>query len=321
MQKWQKILTNNFKKINNLIDFLQLKPSLAKNILKDPYFSLNLPMRLAEKIEKNNIDDPIFKQFVPDLSENKTKKGFCEDPTEDQTFNNNKLLKKYSNRALLLCSSACAMHCRYCFRKNFPYQRETDFSLELEEIKKSPCLQEIILSGGDPLMLPNSILKKLLLEIDSFSHIRRIRFHTRMPIAIPERIDQEFLNILASLKKQIVFVTHINHKKELDSDVLEGLKKIQSLKIPVLNQSVLLKNVNDNVNSLLELNEELSSSGIIPYYLHQLDKVKGSHHFEVPVKKGLKLVSNLRSLTSGYNIPEYVKEIPCKKNKTPVFDI
>ncbi len=317
MQKWQKVLTGNFKKINSLIDYLKLTSSSAKCLLKDPVFPLNLPLRLAEKMEKNNIQDPLFKQFVPLLAENESKKGFGEDPTKDKVFQKNKLLQKYSGRSLLLCSPACALHCRYCFRKNFPYQKKTDFSSEIEAIKKSSS-SEIILSGGDPLMLPSCQLKKLLWALDDIAHVKRIRFHTRMPIGVPERIDEELLEILSSTKKQIIFVTHINHKKEIDGDVIEALKKIQALKIPVLNQSVLLKDINDDAASLLELNETLSSSGIIPYYLHQLDKIKGAHHFEVSEKKGLDLIKKLRGLTSGYNIPEYVKEIPHKKNKTPI---
>jgi EF-P beta-lysylation protein EpmB len=317
MQKWQKKLNNNFKKIDDLINFLKIDPSKAKTILKNGPFPLNLPMRLAQKIKKNDLFDPIFLQFVPLLKEEKKLKGFCQDPTDDKKFQKNKLLKKYSNRALLLCSPTCAMHCRFCFRKNFPFENHSSFFKELEEIKKDSNLKEILLSGGDPLMLSNNILKKLLLEIDEMPHVQRIRFHTRMPIGIPERIDDEFLKILKSVKKQIIFVLHINHKNEfLDKDVILSLKKIRGLKIPILSQTVLLKNVNDDITSLLELNETLSSNGIIPYYLHQLDRVDGSGHFEVKIKKGLELIKQLQELTSGYNVFRYVKEIPHKKSKT-----
>lgn len=263
---WRQIQKNNFTSIAKLAGFLQLTPESREQLLESPRFVLNLPLRLAQKIEKNNLDDPIFRQFVPLKLELNTHPGYLADPVCDQAFRKGKtLLHKYKGRALWLTSSACAMHCRYCFRQNFPYESAlTDFAEELAYLKDNTDIQEIILSGGDPLSLSNPKLQEVLLAIEAIPHIQRIRFHTRFPIGIPERIDEEFLALLAQIKKQIVFIIHSNHPRELDEDVLGALRKIGKLGITLLNQSVLLKGVNDEENTFLELCQILVNGGILP---------------------------------------------------------
>jgi len=226
--------------------------------------------------------------------------------------------QKYSKRALLVTTSACAMHCRYCFRKNYPYQT-TDFKEEIEAIYLDQELEEVLLSGGDPLSLSDQKLFNLLDELEKIPHVRRIRFHTRFVMGIPERIHDDLIAKFKSLKKQIIFVVHINHASELDQDIFEALKKIQTLGIPVLTQTVLLKGINDCANVLSELFKALIDRGIIPYYLHQFDPVQGSMHFEVPLKQGKEIYLKLLEKLPGYAVPKYVQEIPHKLSKTPVF--
>ncbi|MFT4553220.1 MAG: EF-P beta-lysylation protein EpmB [Chlamydiales bacterium] len=319
---WRKIQRNNFTNAQNLSDFLMLDKQQASRITTRRNFPLNLPLRLAEKIEKGNLEDPILKQFIPTIEEELEIKGYTSDPVGDlQSKIDNKLLHKYHGRALLVCTSACAMHCRYCFRQNFPYEKstETPFDSEIQLLKEDSSISEVLLSGGDPLSLSNSVLSSLITRLSEIPHLQRLRFHTRFPIGIPERIDEELIEILSRTSLQIVFVIHCNHPRELDFDNLAALNKIQKLGIPILNQSVLLKDVNNCVNTLRSLCEKLIDNGIIPYYLHQLDRVKGAAHFEVPETEGLKLIRELQKVLPGYAVPKYVREIPGESNKTPLI--
>jgi KamA family protein len=208
------------------------------------------------------------------------------------------------------------MHCRYCFRQNFPYETaDKSFDEELTYLQNNP-ISEIILSGGDPLSLPDETLSSLFSSLESISHLKRIRFHTRFPIGIPERIDDAFLQILSRSSKQIFFIVHINHPKELDTDVINALKKIQRLGIPVLNQSVLLKGVNDDEETLLALSETLLNAGILPYYLHLLDHVQGTAHFSLPDERAPELIRYVQTHLSGFGVPRLVREEPGKPSKT-----
>ena len=319
ISNWRRIQLQNFTSWDKLSLYLDLPEEAKEKLLKKSTFPLNLPMRLAEKAVKNTLSDPILKQFLPSLEELKPHPNFVLDPVQDATFRkqNTRLLQKYKGRALLITTSACAMNCRYCFRKNFDYEAQNkDFSLELDLIRQDDSLKEIILSGGDPLSLSDEALQKLLMELDLIPHITRIRFHTRFPIGIPERIDDSFLSLLASIKKQIIFVIHVNHPKELDNDIYSAMKKIQRLGIPVLSQSVLLQGVNDSVPVLKELFENLSDHGILPYYLHKLDPVQGSAHFDVLEEEGKALMKELSTCLSGYSLPRFAKEEPQKPSKT-----
>lgn len=310
MIHWRQIQKENFTKLEQLGKYLELDLSYTS------LFPLNLPKRLAEKIEKGNLEDPILKQFLPREEEDKSPLSFVEDPVCDTSFQKtHRLLQKYKGRALFLPTSACAMHCRYCFRQNYPYDNKTDFTKELELIRNDPTLHEIILSGGDPLSLSDATLKQLIQELSSISHLKFLRFHTRFPIGIPERITDKFLEILENCPLQVVFVVHVNHPQELDEEIFAALKKVGALGIPLLCQAVLLSGVNDNVSTLKELFLSLASRGILPYYLHQLDKVKQAHHFEVPIKKGLALMEELRKELPGYALPKYVQEIPFEQSK------
>jgi len=317
---WRQIQRDNFTDWKKLLSFLEFDLSKAHLVLPQSKFPLNLPLRLAEKIEKGNWNDPILRQFIPTTEELKPSPLFVLDPVADSAFRSKpKLLHKYHGRALLLCSSACAMHCRFCFRHHFDYEtKDKLFIEELSAIAQEPSITEIILSGGDPLSLSNAQLQYLLEELEKIPHLKRIRFHTRFPMGIPERIDSAFLHILSSCKKQIVFIIHCNHFQEFDEDIFHHLKKIQQLGIPILTQSVLLRGINDDVQTLKNLFELLVNHGIMPYYLHQLDRVQGAAHFEVTEEKGKFLIHQLNALLPGYAIPKYVREIANQPSKTPI---
>jgi EF-P beta-lysylation protein EpmB len=316
---WQQILRNNFTRWNTLADFLELDEEQRRQLVQNPQFPLNVPLRLAKKMAKKTLDDPLLRQFLATVEEQQpSTRGFCSDPVGDQHFRRaSKLLHKYKGRALLVCTSACAMHCRYCFRQNFDYDVSNKlFEEELKILSEDSTIHEIILSGGDPLSLPDRRLQELLNALSAIPHIKRLRFHTRFPIGIPERIDEGFLEILPVDRFAIWFVIHANHPRELDALLFQRLKKLQLKGVVVLNQAVLLKDVNDDIDTLKELCETLANHSVLPYYLHQLDCVEGAEHFEVEEKKGLELMQQLEAQLSGYAVPKYVKEIPWKMSKT-----
>ena len=318
--EWRHVLRKNFTNWIALADFLELNEEQRKSIVYRPKFPLNLPYRLAEKIVKKNLDDPILKQFLPTVDETKSTDDFILDPVGDGCFQKTpKLLQKYQGRVLLVCTSACAMHCRYCFRQNYDYQYiDKSFDREIEIIAQDATLNEVILSGGDPLSLSDEILEDLLTQLSAIPHIKIVRFHTRFPIGIPERINDSFLNILRQCSKKIWFTVHINHPRELDPEVIDSLDQIQKLGIVILNQAVLLKGVNDDIETQKELCLTLVENGIVPYYLHQLDRVKGAMHFEADIASALAMLKELEAQLPGYAIPKYVQEIEGKPNKTNI---
>lgn len=321
MTSWKTILKSNFTKIDSLLDFLEFDPINREKILERSRFVLNLPKRLAEKMTKNNPSDPLFLQFVPLKLEQEHHPMHVMDPVGDCLAQKTpKFLHKYQGRALLMPTSACAMHCRYCFRQNYPYEvTKKGVDEELELIRQDTTISEIILSGGDPLSWSNDQLRTLLKSLSEIDHITKIRFHTRFPIGIPERIDSELLTIFSQHPQQIWFVIHCNHPLELDQDVLNALRQLRNAGAVVLNQSVLLKGVNDQEEVLCALSELLTANGILPYYLHQLDRVHGTAHFEVCEDQGLQLIESMKKRLPGYGVPKYVREIPAMPHKMDVL--
>ncbi len=287
-----------------------------------PPFPAKIPPKLAEKINPDDPLDPIALQFTPSPFEQHHADSYTDDPlNEQQFFITSRLIQKYRGRALLITTNTCPMHCRYCFRKFFACHKNTNktFTEEIDYITQDNTLSEIILSGGEPLSLPNNAINSLLTSLVNIPHINRIRFHTRFPIGYPERLDDELITILNNCKTQLVFVIHTNHPNELDHATFSALNKLQRIGIPILSQTVLLKNINDNTTSLANLFLALASHGIIPYYLHQLDPVAGSAHFHVPISTGKALIESLSPLIPGYAIPRYVQELPHKPSKIEVY--
>lgn len=314
---WRMILRKNFTRIDSFADFLELSVSQRAQLNLKSHFPLQVPFRLAQKMAKGTLDDPLVRQFLPTLEELEDHPGYVIDPVCDASFQQGgKLLQKYEGRVLLVCTSACAMHCRYCFRQNYDYESSKSFEEELSQIEQDLSIHEVILSGGDPLSLSDETLEQMLGRLAKFPHIRRIRFHTRFPIGIPERIDDSFLNLISSIPQQVYFVIHCNHPHELDQEILERLKLLQKIGCVILNQAVLLKGVNDHPSVLHQLAEQLSNHGILFYYLHQLDRVKGSAHFEVIDSKGKDLINMITKSLPGYAVPKFVREVAGEPNKT-----
>lgn len=316
---WRTILRKNFTRVEALANFLELNEKQRAQLTAYPDFPLQVPFRLAQKMAKGSLDDPLVKQFLPLLQERDVNPQFVLDPVCDASFQEEgKLLRKYEGRVLLVCTSACAMHCRYCFRQHFAYSSSKGFEEELTLIEQDLSIHEVILSGGDPLSLSDETLGQILGKLAKFPHIRRIRFHTRFIIGIPERIDEEFLNLIASLPQQVYFVIHCNHPRELDQEIFDRLRALQRLGCTILNQAVLLKGINDDVDTLQQLAEQLANQGVIFYYLHQLDRVQGAAHFEVEEEKGCSLIAEIAKQLPGYAVPKYVREVAGKPNKSPL---
>lgn len=308
---WREIQRRNITQIEELINFLELSEEQASKILDRSHFRLNIPLRLVQKIEKKTLFDPLLKQFLPQVEEEKEVIGFHSDPVGETVSKcAPRMLHKYHGRVLLVTTNSCVMHCRYCFRRHFDYATsDRNFEKEVELIRNDSSIKEVILSGGDPLSLSNRILGELLQQLESISHLTKLRIHTRFPIGIPERVDKELVEILTKSRLKVYFVIHTNHPKELDDHLFSYLHRLQKKGVVLLNQSVLLKGVNDDLDTLRELFETLVDQGVIPYYLHQLDRVEGGAHFEVTKERGHKLIDELRKLLPGYAVPRYVQEI------------
>ncbi len=316
---WRTLLRKNFTRVELLADFLELNEEQRGQLIVRSDFPLQVPLRLAQKMAKGTLDDPLVRQFLPLVQELEEHTDFILDPVCDASFQEEgKLLRKYQGRVLLVSTGACAMHCRYCFRQNFAYDPSKGFEEELTTIEQDLSIHEVILSGGDPLSLSDETLGHIFGRLATMAHIRRIRFHTRFPIGIPERIDNHFLDLIASLPQQVYIVIHCNHPRELDQDIFDRLRDLQRLGCLILNQAVLLKGVNDDAATLQELGEKLADQGILFYYLHQLDRVKGSAHFEVDEERGRALITDIAKQLPGYAVPKYVREIAGESNKTPL---
>ncbi len=232
------------------------------------------------------------------------------------------VLHKYAGRALLIATGSCAVHCRYCFRRHFPYAEETaaanGWREAVEHIRADISIEEVILSGGDPFSLSTLKLAELTSALASIPHLRRLRIHTRLPIALPERVDEELVRWLARLPWPVAIVLHANHANELDDNVADACTRLRATGASLLNQSVLLRGVNDSVDALAALSERVFACGVLPYYLHQLDRVAGAAHFEVDDATARDLIENLRGRLSGYLVPRLVREEPGMPGKTPL---
>lgn len=316
---WRKVLRTNITQKSDLVSYLELSETQAERIAPSRNFPLHLPRRLARKMGKGTLDDPLLRQYVPLLEERVDTKGFVQDPVGDgQSCVTDRLLHKYEGRALLLCTGACAMHCRYCFRQHYDYPASGPFDAEVEAIAADSSIKEVIVSGGDPLSLGNAVIGQLMERLQSIPHLRRLRFHTRFPIGIPERIDAALLGLLEACSLAVYFVIHSNHWLELDEDVLEALGQVRDTGASLLCQSVLLRGVNDNLDTLQKLCLTLVDHHIQPYYLHQLDRAQGTAHFEVDQEKGTCLIEALRQQLPGYAIPQFVREVAGQPSKTPL---
>jgi EF-P beta-lysylation protein EpmB len=286
-------------------------------------FPLVAPRGFVARMRPGDPGDPLLRQVLPLDLEEEDRPGFVADPVGDASAAVLPgLLQKYEGRALLIASGTCAVHCRYCFRREFPYD-ETPRGLEawrpaLERLSADESIIEVILSGGDPLILTDAALEELVQAIASIRHVRRLRVHTRLPIVIPERVTDELLLCLRGLRLVPIVVVHANHAQELDATCGEALERLVDAGIPTLNQSVLLRGVNDDPEALVRLCERLLELRVLPYYLHQLDPVRGATHFHVGEERGREIVAELRRRLPGYAVPRYVREVPGAGSKIPL---
>jgi len=284
-------------------------------------FPVFAPRAFVAKMQLGNPNDPLLRQVLPLDEEMTDSIDFVRDPVGDNAATLTPgLVKKYHGRALLITTGACAVHCRYCFRRHFPYDQAPssvdDWQPAFDKIAADPTIEEVLLSGGDPLTLVDSQLAGLATRLAEIQHVKRLRLHTRLPIMIPERLTDELLAWLQGTRLVPIVVVHANHAAELDEAVAHSLARLTDCGIPLLNQAVLLRGVNDNVNALADLSRRLIDLRVMPYYLHQLDRVTGAAHFEVPLEQGLELVEQLRTLLPGYGVPRYVQEVPSNLSKT-----
>lgn len=286
-------------------------------------FGLLVPRGFAASMRQGDAHDPLLRQVLPLRIEHIEHAGYSKDPVADTNAEHTPgLLQKYDGRALLIATGACAVHCRYCFRRHAPCQTlgacENRWEIAIGHIAADTSVHELILSGGDPLMLDDERLAELLRRLRMIGHLRRVRIHTRLPVVLPSRVTQRLCEILTAGPLAVIVVIHANHPSELDQSTEAALGKLHASGVRLFNQSVLLRAVNDNSQTLLELSERLFDCRVTPYYLHQLDRVTGAAHFQVADTEAIRLIDEMRTQTSGYLVPRLVRECPGACSKTPI---
>lgn len=310
---WQRELAAAITDPRELLAALDLDPALLDAAFTaSELFRLRVPRSYVDRMRKGDPRDPLLRQVLPIGAELEDVEGFVADPLGERASNRAPgLLQKYSARALLVTTEACAIHCRYCFRREFPYDEQFSggrWRQAVDAIEADTSIEEVILSGGDPLALSDARLAELAALLDPVDHLRRLRIHTRTPIVLPSRVDDGFIAWLGALRWPVTIVLHANHPRELDGAVVEALSRLRSSGVTLLNQSVLLAGVNDDVDVLCELSSALFDAGVLPYYLHLLDRVRGTSHFEVTEPRARALVGGMSRRLSGYLVPRLARE-------------
>jgi len=326
---WQKQLANMITDERELLEFVGLKSARkagnkpARSALK-PSFPLRVTHAFASRIGKGNPRDPLLLQVLPQPAESTETSQYLPQPLLEESFQRSPgVLQKYQGRALIIVNGTCAIHCRYCFRQNFPYQSMRQsrqlWQQTLSTIRSDHTLEEIIFSGGDPLLLSDKHLTGLIGDLEHIPHVNTLRIHSRIPIVLPARITDSLTAILAGSRLRIVNVIHCNHGNEIDQQVGDALTKLKSVSSALLNQTVLLRGINDNSDSLACLSRKLFDHDVLPYYLHMLDKVSGTAHFKADREALQKIMPELRSQLPGYLVPKAVQEIPGEPSKSPIL--
>ncbi|ENU29529.1 lysine-2,3-aminomutase-like protein [Acinetobacter sp. CIP-A165] len=325
-KNWQSQLSDLITDPLELLNLLELSTEqlLSGAILASEQFKLRVPRAFVGKMNIGDPLDPLLLQVLPHHLELEEHPAFVTDPLGEEAANQMAgVLHKYQSRFLLTLTGACAIHCRYCFRRHFPYQenlpKNDDWINIKQYIEQNPKINEVILSGGDPLTLSNRKLALWLERLASLPQIKILRIHSRVPIVIPNRVDKELISILKNSRLRIIVVVHSNHAAELDDYTCSKLLQLSLHHITVLNQAVLLKGVNDSAKTLTELSSRLFEARVMPYYLHVLDKVKGAQHFDLRSSEIDHIYSDILASLPGYLVPKLVREIAGEKNKTPLF--
>ncbi len=324
---WKKELANATRSVADLLEWLELG-HFIKITDTQPDFKCLVTDSFIDKMQAGNINDPLLQQVLPLNQEthSETQSNGTTDPVGDNNaLVSQGLLHKYHGRVLLISTGACAIHCRYCFRRSYPYQQSSCTTKALKQaldyLQKHSEIEEIILSGGDPLTLDNEKLAGLISMLESIKHIQTLRIHTRLPVVLPNRINSGLLDLLQSSRFQIVMVIHANHANELQNTESEKLHLLHKAGITLLNQSVLIKGINDNADILIALSKRLFQCKTLPYYLHLLDPARGAMHFNVSKKTALHLKSQIEEQLPGYLVPRLVQEIAENKAKTAILSI
>jgi len=323
-EDWQDALKSLVTRPEDLVQLLNLsEPAFSAMTQASQDFPLRIPLDYIKRIQTTDLAHPLLKQFTPAPEELIKMEGFNHDPVEEQAKNPLPgLVHKYNGRVLLIVSSSCPVHCRYCFRRHFPYNNNRNSREQWQQainyIRNDDSISEVIYSGGDPLSAPDHQLSWLTAELAAIPHLKRLRVHTRFPVVIPQRITPELLSWLTGSRLLPSMVLHSNHPDELGEEVTLALVRLRRAGVTLLNQSVLLKGVNDRPETLIALSEKLYSCGVLPYYLHLLDRVDGAAHFEVPETEALAIYDALKASLPGYLVPKLVREEAGKPGKTIV---
>lgn len=325
-ESWQYELAEAITDPGQLLEALALDPALLTPALAAAArFRLRVPRSFVARMRRGDAHDPLLRQVLPIGEELIDAEGYSGDPLGESAANRAPgLLHKYRGRALLVTTGACAVHCRYCFRREFPYEAQVSDSGRWNEaiaaIAADTSIEEIILSGGDPLSLSNPRLAGLTARLAAIPHLRRLRVHTRTPVVLPARVDEGLTAWLRALPWPVVIVVHANHAQEIDRPVAAAFQRLHAAGARLLNQSVLLAGVNDSADALATLSTTLFDAGVLPYYLHLLDRVRGASHFDVPEARARALMREIRARLPGYLVPRLVREEAGAPGKTTVAD-
>ena len=322
--RWQQALREAVRDPRELLDLLgldRLAPRLSDEAMVQ--FPLRVPRGFVARMRRGDPRDPLLRQVLPLDDEMRPMPGFGLDAVGDGAAKTAPgVIQKYRGRALLVATGSCAIHCRYCFRRHFPYAEETaardGWRDAVDLIRRDASIEEVLLSGGDPLSLSNGKLAELTGALADIPHLRRLRIHSRLPIVVPERVDDGLMGWLTALPWPVTLVVHANHANEFDGTVDAALGRLRAAGVHLLNQAVLLRGVNDSVDALAALSERGFAAGVLPYYLHQLDRVAGVAHFEVDDAHARALHAGLAARLSGYLVPRLVREIPGDTGKRPL---
>lgn len=319
---WQRVLQDAVRDIHELAGLLDIPAARLRAVACESGFPLLVPRGFVARMRKGDLDDPLLLQVLPRAEEDVRAAGFSDDPLREQAIADQGVIRKYRGRTLLIASGACPVHCRYCFRREFPYAEQLasrhGWEGAIGKLRRLGDIGEVILSGGDPLSVANRGLEALFDALETIDSVRSIRIHTRFPVMIPERIDAGLLALLGRSSARIVVVVHCNHANEIDASVEAALRDLAGPADLLLNQSVLLRAINDDAATLANLSHRLFDCGVLPYYLNALDPVTGTAHFEVDDESARSLLADLRAELPGYLVPKLVREIPGASSKMPL---
>ncbi|MGV2989563.1 EF-P beta-lysylation protein EpmB [Vibrio sp. E150_011] len=322
-QNWLKQLSNAISDPYQLLEQLEIDATPWESGLRArKLFPMRVPQSFVDRMEKGNPYDPLLQQVLPLSQEFEVHSGYSQDPLEEQGAVVPGLLHKYASRALMIVKGGCAVNCRYCFRRHFPYQdnkgNKENWQLALDYIASQPDIDEVILSGGDPLMAKDNELEWLINKIEGIDHIATLRIHSRLPVVIPARVTDTLCELLQATRLNTVLVTHINHANEVNSEFTEAIGRLKAANVIMLNQAVLLKGINDSVDAQVALSRAIFNAGILPYYLHVLDKVQGAAHYFISDQDAKQLMQGVIQKVAGYLVPKLTREEGGKTSKTPL---